>query len=80
MEANNNTVKLYYNTEREKLRMPEYGRNILEMVEQLRDIEDRDKRTEQAKAVVKLQAKDVTLAEFDELLKPAAKADTAAKE
>ena len=54
MEANNNTVKLYYNTEREKLRMPEYGRNILEMVEQLRDIEDRDKRTEQAKAVVKV--------------------------
>ena len=54
MEANRNTVKLYYNTEREKLRMPEYGRNILEMVEQLRDIEDRDKRTEQAKAVVKV--------------------------
>lgn len=54
MEANNNTVKLYYNTEREKLRMPEYGRNILEMVEQLRNIEDRDKRTEQAKAVVKV--------------------------
>ena len=54
MEANNNTIKLYYNTEREKLRMPEYGRNILEMVEQLRDIEDRDKRTEQAKAVVKV--------------------------
>ena len=39
-----------------------------------------NKIAQKAKAVVKLQAKDVTLAEFDELLKPAAKADTAAKE
>ena len=54
MEANENSVKLYYNTEREKLRMPEYGRNVLEMVEHLREIEDRDKRSEQARAVVKV--------------------------
>lgn len=54
MEGNENTVKLYYNTEVEKLKMPEYGRNILKMVEQLRDIEDRDKRSEQAAAVVKV--------------------------
>ena len=54
MEANNDTIKLYYNTEREKLRMPEYGRNILEMVEQLKLIEDRGKRSEQARAVVKV--------------------------
>ena len=27
MEANENTIKLYYNTEVEKLAMPEYGRN-----------------------------------------------------
>ena len=54
MEANSNTVKLYYNTERERLRMPEYGRNVLEMVEQLRDIEDKAKRSEQARAVVKV--------------------------
>ncbi len=54
MEANENTVKLYYNTERERLRMPEYGRNVLEMVEQLKDIEDREKRSEQARAVVKV--------------------------
>ena len=53
MEANENTIKLYYNTEREKLRMPEYGRNVLEMVERLKGIEDRQKRSEQAKAVVK---------------------------
>ena len=54
MEAADNTVKLEYNTEREPLLMPEYGRNVLMMVEQLRDIEDREKRTEQARAVVKV--------------------------
>ncbi len=54
MEGNNNTVKLYYNTERTALDMPEYGRNVYLMVEQLKRIEDRDKRTEQAGAVVKV--------------------------
>lgn len=33
--------------------MPEYGRNILTMVEQLKQIPDREKRSEQAKAVIK---------------------------
>ena len=33
--------------------MPEYGRNVLRMVEHLKEIEDRDKRSEQARAVVK---------------------------
>ena len=54
MEASENTIKLYYNTEVEKLDMPEYGRNVLKMVQQLKAIPDRDKRTEQAKAVVKV--------------------------
>ena len=53
MEAGENTIKLDYNTEREKLAMPEYGRNVLKMVEHLKEIEDRDKRSEQARAVVK---------------------------
>lgn len=44
---------LDYNTSREKLEMPEYGRNILHMVEHLKEIPDREKRSEQAKAVVK---------------------------
>ena len=44
MEANNDTIKLYYNTEREKLQMPEYGRNILRMVEILKSIEDKEQR------------------------------------
>ena len=53
MEANDNSIKLYYNTEREKLQMPEYGRNVLLMVEQLKEIPDKAKRSEQARAVVK---------------------------
>ena len=54
MEANDNSIKLFYNTEREKLQMPEYGRNVLAMVEQLKEIPDRDKRSEQARAVVRV--------------------------
>jgi hypothetical protein len=53
MESIDNSIKLYYNTEREKLQMPEYGRHILSMVEQLRDIPDKAKRSAQARAVVK---------------------------
>lgn len=47
-------VGLDYNTERGKLIMPEYGRNVLKMVEALKTIEDRQKRTQQARAVVKV--------------------------
>ena len=54
MEASENSIKLYYNTEVEKLQMPEYGRNVLKMVAQLREIPDKAKRTEQAYAVVKV--------------------------
>lgn len=54
MEANDNSIKLYYNTEKEKLQMPEYGRIVLNMVEQVKAIPDRGKRSEQAKAVVKV--------------------------
>ena len=54
MEANENTIKLYYNTEVEKLAMPEYGRNVLKMVEHMKAIGDRAKRSEQARAIVKV--------------------------
>lgn len=54
MDAIDNTIKLYYNTEREKLQMPEYGRIVLNMVEQVKAIPDRKKRSEQAKAVVRV--------------------------
>lgn len=43
---------LVYNTEKEKLVKPEYGRSILEMVKSLKKIEDREKRSEQARAVI----------------------------
>ena len=49
-----NPIILDYNTEREKLSMPEYGRNVLKMVEDVKKIEDRAKRSEQARAVVRV--------------------------
>ncbi len=49
-----NSVILEYNTERTSLAMPEYGRNVQKMVEYLKTIEDKTKRTEQAKAVVRV--------------------------
>ena len=48
------TCKLLYNTERVKLYIPEYGRNVQKMVNYLKTIEDRQKRNEQAKAVIKV--------------------------
>lgn len=45
---------LEYNTERETLLMPEYGRNVLKMIEDMKKIEDRDKRTAQARAIIKV--------------------------
>ncbi len=41
-----------YNYLRRPLMIPEYGRHIQEMVDSLLDIEDRDERTRQAKAVI----------------------------
>ena len=49
-----NPIILDYNTEREKLAMPEYGRNVLKMVEDVKRIEDKAKRSEQARAVVRV--------------------------
>jgi len=41
-----------YNSQRKKLPLPEYGRNIQNMVDYLLTIEDRDKRNRSAKAVI----------------------------
>ena len=41
-----------YNSNRKKLPLPEYGRNIQNMVEYLLTIEDRDKRTREAHTVI----------------------------
>jgi len=53
LKMSEETIKLEYNTERETLRITEYGRNVLKMVEHLREIPDKAKRSEQAKSVVK---------------------------
>ena len=42
-----------YNTQLEKLKMREYGRSVMKMVAQLKEIPDREVRSEQARAVVK---------------------------
>jgi len=41
-----------YNTTREHLMLPEYGRNVQKMVDYLLTIEDKEKRTRSAKAVI----------------------------
>ena len=46
--------KLLYNTERVRLYVPEYGRNVQKMVDYLKTIEDREKRNEQARTVIKV--------------------------
>lgn len=43
-----------YNTTRNKLLMPEYGRNVQSMAEHLLTIEDRQKRLQQAEIVIEL--------------------------
>lgn len=43
-----------YNTQREKLILPEYGRHVQKMVEQIKNIEDREKRSEQARAIIQI--------------------------
>ena len=41
-----------YNTQRKQLKLPEYGRNIQQMVNQLRSVEDREERNKMAKAII----------------------------
>ncbi len=43
-----------YNTSREKLLMPEYGRNIQKMVDYIISIEDKEKRQKNAEAIIEL--------------------------
>lgn len=45
-----------YNTQRKKLRIPVYGRNIQKMIEQCITIEDREKRTKTAELIVSVMA------------------------
>jgi len=43
-----------YNTKRETMSIPEYGRNIHKMIDYCIGIEDREKRTQTAHAIVKV--------------------------
>ena len=45
-----------YNTQREKLILPEYGRNVQKMLQQVMKIEDREKRSQQAAAVMQVMS------------------------
>lgn len=55
MENTQNIVGiLEYNTHREKMTLPEYGRLVQKMVEDVKQIPDRQKRSQQAKAVVRV--------------------------
>ncbi len=46
------TVEMEYNTERPKMIIPEYGRNVQKMVSFVKTIEDRDKRNKNAQALI----------------------------
>lgn len=43
-----------YNTQREKLRIPEYGRNIQKMVNYVVSLEDKEQRTKAAKTIISI--------------------------
>ena len=45
-------MEMNYNTQRKKLPLPEYGRNIQNMVDYLFTVEDRDKRNRSAQIVI----------------------------
>ena len=45
-----------YNTQREKLILPEYGRHIQKMIEAVKGIEDKEKRSEQVRAIVQVMS------------------------
>ncbi|MBR9859198.1 DUF4290 domain-containing protein [bacterium] len=45
-------MELSYHTQKEKIILEEYGRSIQEMVAQLNDVEDRDKRNRMARTIV----------------------------
>lgn len=53
-EQNQDCCQLIYNTQRKLMPLPEYGRSVQKMVDYVKSIEDRQKRNEQAKAVIKV--------------------------
>lgn len=45
-----------YNTQRKRMALPEYGRNVQKMIEYVKTIEDREERTRAAKTVIMVMA------------------------
>lgn len=45
-----------YNSQREKMIIPEYGRNVQKMIEYAKTVEDREKRTKSAEVIVRVMA------------------------
>ena len=43
-----------YNTQRKKMSLPEYGRNVQKMVDHIKTIEDRDERNRAAKTIIQI--------------------------
>ena len=48
------SLDLAYNTDLEKLTIPEYGRNIQKMIEYAKKIEDKEERNKSAKVIIKV--------------------------
>ncbi|MFB6306904.1 MAG: DUF4290 domain-containing protein, partial [Flavobacteriales bacterium] len=48
---------LEYNTQRKQMVIPEYGRNILKMINYIKTIQDREKRTNMAHTVAKIMSR-----------------------
>ncbi len=51
------TATFDYNTQRPKLPIPEYGRHVQRMVDHVMEIEDREQRTRQARAIIQVIAR-----------------------
>jgi len=49
-----NTIKMKYNTTEKRLVLPEYGRNIQQMVDHCLTIEDREERNKCANAIINI--------------------------
>ncbi|MEE4214510.1 MAG: DUF4290 domain-containing protein, partial [Bacteroidales bacterium] len=43
-----------YNTQRQKMALPEYGRNVQKMVDHIKTIKDRDERSKAARAIIQI--------------------------
>lgn len=43
-----------YNTQRERMNLPEYGRNVQKMVDHIKTIEDREERNRAAKSIIQI--------------------------